>query len=96
MIYIWTGDDVIDAIQFQTTNGRLSERYGGPGGSAYVVRGSDGKRERALMGFKGRSGGEVDALQVRLPLSGCGSCSVLTKCSQYGPRPVNLGPIMSR
>ena len=65
---MWTGRG-INAIQFQTTNGRLWERFGGPGGYAYVVRGLDGKRERALVGFKGRCGEEVDALQV--PLSEC-------------------------
>ncbi len=62
-MWIWAGSD-IDAIQFQTTRGRLSPKYGGDSGSMYLVRGHNGERERALMAFKGRCSGILYNLEV--------------------------------
>ncbi|KAL8691868.1 MAG: hypothetical protein Q9218_002995, partial [Villophora microphyllina] len=60
-VNIWAGN-MVDAIQFQTTKGRLSDKFGGGGGAPYVFRGFNG-RERALMGFRGRSANEIDAVE---------------------------------
>ncbi|KAK4175065.1 Jacalin-like lectin domain-containing protein [Triangularia setosa] len=55
-MWVWCGSD-IDAIQFQTTTGRVSPKYGGGGGGQFILRGHNGRRERALMGFRGRASG---------------------------------------
>ncbi|KAF5339698.1 hypothetical protein D9758_014901 [Tetrapyrgos nigripes] len=51
---IWSGLDV-DAIQFVTSLGRVSPKYGGSGGSPGIWRGNLGNKARALMGWKGTS-----------------------------------------
>ncbi|KAI0197985.1 Jacalin-like lectin domain-containing protein [Astrocystis sublimbata] len=60
-VWIWSGTE-IHAIQFRTTTGRLSSKYGGDGGTLYTFHGNNGTRERALRGFAGRSGAMLTAL----------------------------------
>ena len=62
-VQVWSGSEV-DALQFQTTMGRWSPKYGGSGGAPYIIRGNANQKERALMGFKGRSGSRIDYLEV--------------------------------
>ncbi|KIK69491.1 hypothetical protein GYMLUDRAFT_649472 [Collybiopsis luxurians FD-317 M1] len=67
-VWIWRTDSQVHAIQFQTNTGRLSPKYGDAVGSSapFVYRGYDEnlKRERALMGFKGHAGNEIDFVEV--------------------------------
>ncbi|KAF5344583.1 hypothetical protein D9758_013885 [Tetrapyrgos nigripes] len=59
---IWSDLDV-DAIQFVTTFGRVSPKYGGSGGSPRILHGNLGDKARALMAWKGTSDTIVRSLE---------------------------------
>ena len=61
---IW-GGWLIDAIQFSTTSGRLSRKYGGEGGSRFAYFGNG----RPLMAFKGRCAEALDWLEVCIAIT---------------------------
>jgi hypothetical protein len=56
-VHIWYGDKV-EALQFETNGGKISEKFGGPGGKEHIT-GTPGK---VITGVKGRSAVCIDQI----------------------------------